>query len=84
MGVPKTIAIIVLIYYGMKLFMRHVAPFILAFFVKKTVEKAGKHFQKQAEEMQRQQQAQQQEQQKEVQKKNILDDAGDYIDYEEV
>lgn len=84
-GFIRTILIIMLIWYGVKILSRLLAPFIMRYVAKKTQQKFGQQF--------NQQQAHQQKKQKEgeisidkapKQNKTSNKDVGEYVDYEEI
>ena len=84
-GFIRTILIIMLVWYGVKILSRILAPFLMRYVTKKAQEKFGKQF--------NQQQAPQQKKQKEgdisidkapKQNKTSNKDVGEYVDYEEI
>ncbi len=86
-AVIKTILIILLVYFGLKIILRWVAPLILKYFMKK----AGKRFQDQFQRQQgfNSQQSQRKEGDVSIDKKphnqrKSNKNVGEYIDYEEI
>jgi len=85
MGFLKTIAIIIIIYYGLKFVGRLAAPFL----VKKAAEKMGSQFNQNFQNNQRQQTQSKPEgevtvEQKNTKKSHFSDTEGEYIDFEDV
>jgi len=88
MGFLRYALIFLLIYFGVRIFMRYVVPLLLGIFVRK----AQKNFQNQFEQYQQQadpKQTQFQEGEVTISKKSNTkkskgDDDGDYIDFEEL
>jgi len=78
MQLLRTLLIIIIIYYLAKLFARYVLPLIARYFIKRTVNKFN--------------QAQQPRQKKEgeinveskPEKKQVSDEMGEYVDYEDI
>jgi len=83
MGLLRTIFIIVLVYYILKVLSRIFAPFMLKYATKKAEERFGGQFKSQ-----RQQEAPKKEGEITIDKmpniKTSNKDVGDYVDYEEV
>lgn len=88
MGLLKTLAIFVIIYYIFKFFSRYIAPI----FLRKVMSDAEKKFREQQQYHQQQQHRSTQQGQvgetvidkKPVQQKEGKKDVGDYVDYEEI
>jgi hypothetical protein len=88
-GLIKTIAILVLVYYAFKFFSRYIAPF----FLKKVIDNVEKKY-KQQQQQQQQNQNQNHDENVKVGEtviakkpsntKEINKDVGDYVDYEEL
>ena len=83
-GFLRTILIILLIYYGIKIVTRIFGPLLLKYFAKKVSERFGGQFQYQKE----QEEAQKKEGEVSIDKmpktKSSNKDIGDYVDYEEI
>ncbi|AXP82410.1 hypothetical protein CJ739_3348 [Mariniflexile rhizosphaerae] len=85
-GFVRTLLIILLIYYGIKILSRLFAPLLLKYIAKKAEQKFGDQF------GQFQQRSQQQQQKKEGEvtidkmpnAKSSNKDVGEYVDYEEI
>ena len=84
-GLVKTILIILLIWYGIKILSRLFAPYLMRFVAKKAEQRFGQQF--------KQQQNKQQSQQKDgettidktpKQNKTSNKNVGEYVDYEEI
>ena len=84
-GFIRTILIIIMIWYGIKILSRLFAPYLMRFVAKKAEQRFGQKF--------NQQQNKQQEQQKEgettidktpQQNKTSNNNVGEYVDYEEI
>jgi len=84
MGLLRTIAIIVLIYYGVKFIGRLLAPFLL----KKMADKMNNQFQQGTRQNQQQEKAKKEEGEVTVEGKRhhpkFSDKDGEYVDYEEI
>ncbi|RLD28609.1 MAG: DUF4834 domain-containing protein [Bacteroidetes bacterium] len=85
MGLLKTILIILLVYYGVKVLSRLFAPLLMRYVAKK----AGKRFGQQFNQHQKQQQPKQKEGEISIDKapkqnKASNKDVGEYVDYEEI
>ncbi|MDH7912618.1 DUF4834 family protein [Winogradskyella sp. SYSU M77433] len=89
MGLLRTILIILLIYFGIKILSRLFAPVLMRFVAKKAQEKFGQQFGG------FQNQANQKQQQKSKEGETVIDkmpnqnkqsnsDVGEYVDYEEI
>ncbi|MAX69769.1 MAG: DUF4834 domain-containing protein [Flavobacteriaceae bacterium] len=89
MGLLRTILIILLIYFGIKILSRLFAPILMRFVAKKAQEKFGQQFGG------FQNQANQKQQQKSKEGETVIDkmpnqnkqsnsDVGEYVDYEEI
>ena len=89
MGLLRTILIILLIYFGIKILSRLFAPVLMRFVAKKAEEKFGQQFGG------FQNQANQKQQQKSKEGETVIDkmpnqskqsnsDVGEYVDYEEI
>ncbi|WP_034045415.1 DUF4834 family protein [Wocania ichthyoenteri] len=83
MGLLRTILIIVLVYYGIKVLSRIFAPFLIKYAAKKAEQRFGGQFQGR-----QQQEAPKREGEVTIDKmpntKTSSKDVGDYVDYEEV
>ncbi len=78
MQVLRTIIIIILVYYAIKLFARYVLPLMAKYFIRRSVKNFEKQFHpedKPSGEMNIKHSPE---------KKQNLDDLGEYIDYEEI
>lgn len=89
MGLLRTILIILLVYFGVKILARLFAPILMRFMAKKAQEKFGEQFggfQNQANKRQKQQQKEGETVIDKMpnQNKNSNDKVGEYIDYEEL
>jgi hypothetical protein len=85
MGLLRTILIILLVYYGIKILSRLFAPFLIRYMSKKMQERFGGQFQQQPNESQ----AKQKEGETVIDKIPKQDtssnkNVGEYIDYEEI
>ncbi len=85
MGLLKTILIILLVYYGVKVLSRLFAPLLMRFVAKK----AEQRFEQQFNQHQKQQQPKQKEGEISIDKtpkqgKASNKDVGEYVDYEEI
>lgn len=78
MQILRTILIIILIYYGVKLFARYVLPLLARYFIRRS----QKTYQKQYKQPKRKMGEMNVEYQPE--KKKDMNDLGEYIDYEEI
>lgn len=78
MQILRTILIIILIYYGVKLFARYVLPLLARYFIRRS----QKAYQKQHEQPKKKMGEMNVEYQPE--KKKEMNDLGEYIDYEEL
>ena len=87
MGLLRTILIILLVYYGLKILSRLFAPYLLRYMSKKMQERFGQQFQQQ--QPQKKQQAPQKEGETVIDKvpqseKSSNKKVGEYIDFEEI
>ena len=86
MGLLKTILIIALVYYGIKVLSRIFAPFLLKYAAKKAEQRFGDQFGQFGK--RQQQEAQKKEGEVTIDKipktKTSNKDVGDYVDYEEI
>jgi len=80
MGLLRTLAIILLIYYGLKIIARYVFPL----FVKRTMNKMEDKFRAQQEAQQPQHKVGETVIDKKPQPRKKETDSGEYIDYEEI
>ncbi|UMB54259.1 DUF4834 domain-containing protein [Lutibacter sp. A80] len=83
MGILKTIAIIVIIYYVLKFFSRYIAPI----FLKKVITNVEKKYKEQQQSYQQQEEGKVGETviaKKPAEPKESNKNVGDYVDYEEV
>jgi len=83
MGLLKTIAIIVIIYYALKFFSRYIAPI----FLKKVINNVEKKYKEQQQGYQQQEEGKVGETviaKKPAEPKESNKNVGDYVDYEEV
>ena len=84
MGLLKTIAILIIIYYVIKFFSRYIAPI----FLKKVINNVEKKFKEQQQQYQQDQTAGEVGEtviaKKPTQPKESNKDVGDYVDYEEI
>jgi hypothetical protein len=88
MGLLRTVLIILLIYFGLKILARLFAPFLLRFVAKKAERRFGQQFQgfnsDPRENKQRQKEGETVIDKMPDKKKSTNTDVGEYIDYEEV
>lgn len=89
MGLLRTILIILLVYFGIKILSRIFAPFLLRFVAKKAEEKFGQQFggfQNNSSQNQKQKQKEGETVIDKMpnQQKSSNSDVGEYVDYEEV
>jgi hypothetical protein len=89
MGLLRTILIILLVYFGIKILSRIFAPFLLRFVAKKAEEKFGQQFggfQNNSSQNQKQKQKEGETiiDKMPNQQKSSNSDVGEYVDYEEV
>ncbi len=83
MGILKTIAVIVIIYYVLKFFSRYIAPI----FLKKVISNVEKKYKEQQQSYQQQEEGKVGETviaKKPAEPKESNKNVGDYVDYEEV
>ena len=78
MQILRTILIIVVVYYTIKLFARYVLPLLARYFIRRSQKTYQKQYQQPKKKMGEMNVEYQPE------KKEKLDDLGEYIDYEEV
>ena len=78
MQILRTILIIILIYYGVKLFARYVLPLLARYFIRRSQKTYQKQYQQPKKKMG--------EMNIEYQPENTItnDDLGEYVDYEEI
>jgi hypothetical protein len=89
MGLLRTILIILLVYFGIKILSRIFAPILLRFVAKKAEQKFGQQFGGFQNKNNQQQQQKQKEGETVIdkmphQQKSSNSDVGEYVDYEEV
>ena len=89
MGLLRTILIILLIYFGVKILARLFAPFLMKFVAKKAEEKFGQQFGGFQNQANQQQKKKQNEGETVIDKmpnseKSSNEKVGEYIDYEEI
>lgn len=78
MQILRTILIIILIYYGAKLFARYVLPLLARYFIRQTQKSYQKQYQQPKKKMGEMNVDYQPE------KKKEMNDLGEYVDYEEI
>lgn len=89
MGLLRTILIILLIWFGLKILTRLFAPFLMRFVAKKAEEKFGQQFGGFQNQSQQRQEKKRQEGETVIDKmpeqnKSSNEKVGEYIDYEEI
>ncbi|MCB0805767.1 MAG: hypothetical protein KDC05_08195 [Bacteroidales bacterium] len=77
MQLLRTILIIILVYYAVRLFFRYVVPILARYFIRKTVEN-------QQNERQKRHREGDMHIRYKPDKKDIPDDLGEFVDYEEI
>ncbi|WP_412985278.1 DUF4834 family protein [Pontimicrobium sp. IMCC45349] len=88
-GLVKTILIIMLVWYGLKILSRLFAPFLMKYVAKKAEQRFGQQFGQQFGQHQQQQQNRKKEGEISIDKmpnktKSSNKDVGEYVDYEEI
>jgi hypothetical protein len=83
-GFLRTILIILLVYYGIKILTRLFAPYLLRYMSKKMQQKYGGHFQQQQQENPKQKEGETVIDKVPQQHKTSDKSVGEYVDYEEI
>ncbi|TWO32930.1 DUF4834 family protein [Seonamhaeicola sediminis] len=86
-GLVRTILIILLIYFGVKIIARLLSPFLMRFVAKKAEERFGQQFGGQFQRKQAQEKPKKEGEvsiDKMPNKKSSNKDVGDYVDFEEI
>jgi len=84
MGFLRTILIILLVYYGVKILIRLFAPFLVRYMSNKMQERFGGQFQQQQRPDQKQKEGETVIEKVPRSKKNSNEKVGEYVDFEEI
>jgi hypothetical protein len=86
----KTLLILVLVYYGLKIILKFLKPYLMSYAVKKANERFGKTFEKNSNNFQEEEEEEEEEEGNitidgsQTNKKKSNPSVGEYVDYEEL